>query len=175
MRENGEISMRSIDLNKLLKEVIREAREANIPVPFNIDKEIKINKRSRKRFGCCHKKNNMFQIEISEFLLEAPEEKIKEALMHEVLHTCDRCFNHGSLWKSYANKVNGLYGYNIRRITSYEYMNVTQPAANKDKEKIKYIIKCEKCGALIFREKRSRVVTQTNRYRCKCGGKLVLM
>lgn len=175
MLENGEISMKNIDLSQLLIEVINEAREVNIPVPFNIYKEVKINRRSRKRFGCCHKKDNMFQIEISEFILEAPKEKIKEALMHEVLHTCDRCFDHGSLWKSYANKVNGIYGYNIRRITSYEYMNVSQPKTNKNKEKIKYIIKCESCGALIFREKRSKVVTHTDRYRCKCGGKLVLM
>ena len=48
-------------------------------------------------------------------------------------------------------------------------------AVNNNKEKIKYIIKCESCGALIFREKRSKVVTHTNRYRCKCGGKLVIM
>ena len=39
--------MRNVDLNELLKEVINEARDADIPVPFNIDKEVIINKKAR--------------------------------------------------------------------------------------------------------------------------------
>ena len=34
------------------------------------------------------------------------------------------------------------------------------------------LIKCEKCGQTIYRQKKSKLITHTNNYRCKCGGKL---
>jgi len=163
--------MRNVDLNELLKEVINEARDADIPVPFNIDKEVIINKKAKKRFGCCHKVNKIFQIEISEFVINAPIKKIKQTLAHEVIHTCDGCFNHGGLWNAYIHKMNAIYGYDIKRLSSYENLGIE---SEKPEEKYKYIIRCENCGAVIYRKKRSRLVNDINSFRCKCGGKLVL-
>jgi len=157
-------------LNEILEVVINEAQEVNIPVSFYINREVKINTRAKKRMGCCLKKGNEYIIEISSFVIDCEEKLIKEILAHEIIHTCDGCFNHGSLWKTYVKRMNYIYGYNIKTRSSSEDLG------KKYKENInyKYVIKCEKCGKEIYRLKKSKLVTQTKYYRCKCGGKLVL-
>lgn len=84
-------------LNRILKEVIIEARSLNIPVPFTIYEEIKVNPRPKKRYGCCRKKDNQFIIEISAFMLDCTYDKIRGVIVHEVLHTCEGCYEHGKM------------------------------------------------------------------------------
>ena len=52
------------ELNEMLADVIKEALEAGIPVPSNIYPQVKINRRTKKRLGCCIKKDEMYTIEI---------------------------------------------------------------------------------------------------------------
>ena len=52
--------MESEKIDLVLKEVIRKAREINIPVPDIISDKVIVNKRPKKRFGCCRKKDGMF-------------------------------------------------------------------------------------------------------------------
>ena len=75
------------DIDKILAEVIKEAEAIKIPVPSNINKQVYINPRPKRRFGCCNTKGGKFNIEISEFLLKAEESKIRGVIAHEVLHT----------------------------------------------------------------------------------------
>ena len=62
-----EISMVKEDVNIILEEVIREAQAVNIPVPSNINKQVYINPRPKRRFGCCSTKSGKFNIEIVNF------------------------------------------------------------------------------------------------------------
>ena len=57
--------MESEKIDLVLKEVIRKAREINIPVPDIISDKVIVNKRPKKRFGCCRKKDGMFFIAVS--------------------------------------------------------------------------------------------------------------
>ena len=101
-------------LNTLLQEVIQEARALKIPVSSSIEKNVAVNGRPKKRFGCCRKKPDRFTIEISRFLLEAEgcgEKQIRGVLAHEILHTCPGCYEHGALWKSYAAQMNAAVTY----------------------------------------------------------------
>lgn len=155
------------DINALLKEVIAEARALKIPVSHLISPEVTINKRAKMRFGCCRKKGLGWVIEISDKLLTADPKIIKDTLAHEILHTCRGCQNHQQKWKDYAAMMNNAYGYEIKRTGKIEELGTTH-------EKFaRYALKCEKCGALLTRMRRSKVIDHPERYRCKCGGRLL--
>lgn len=161
------------NINELLQGVISEARAVGVPVSKNIDREVIINKRAKKRFGCCRitkrGRDEYFQIEISEKVAGASEDAIKCTLAHEVIHTCRGCANHGELWSSYAGKMNSAYGYNIKRTDSAENLGLEE-----DEKKLaeNYVLVCEKCGLRIARTRMSKVIKYPQKYRCRCGGRL---
>lgn len=162
--------MKQTKLNKLLEELIGEALEVNIPVPSNIYPELIINKRPKKRFGCCKLIDGIYRIEISEFILGSDEIAIRNVIAHEVLHTCKGCDNHGSIWRKYAAIMNKAYGYNIKRTSTFEEMGVGE--MREETPPIKYIIKCQSCGKEYPRQRYTCVMKKINSYRCQCGGKL---
>ena len=164
-------------LNKILKEVINEARGLNIPVPDNICSKVDINSRPKKRFGCCKKNKGIFYIEVSRFLLDSlgyGNRKVREVIAHEVLHTCPECYSHGIKWKNYSDEMNRAYGYNIKRVSSFEEMGLSEMERERNNN-IKYIIKCNKCGKEYPRQRVTCVMKKINAYRCSCGGKLSVM
>lgn len=151
--------------NKLLQEVIAEAKAARIPIAENIMPRVKINSRA-KRFGQCKNIGGRFEIEVTKRLLFAEENVCKEVLAHEILHTCKGCMNHGNSWKRYAGIMNNTYGYNIARTASCDSLGMKPIKAN-------YIVKCKGCGAETTRIKMSKLITHTGVYRCsKCKSKL---
>lgn len=160
-------------IEKYLKQVIKEAASINIPISKEISHHTKINKRARSRFACCRflggSSKHKFQIEIGEMIFQCDEKAIKGILAHEVLHTCDHCNNHGALWKIYANTMNSHYDYNIKRAATYEELGLEKPESNQNR---KYKITCTDCGMTFERMKKSKVVSDCQNYRCKCGGKL---
>lgn len=172
---NGENSMIKEDIDSLLKQVIQEARELKIPVPDHIIGKVYVNKRPKKRFGCCRKQGSCYLIEISEFVLSCNERIVRAILAHEVLHTCKGCSNHGPIWKEYAEKMNQQYGYQIKRVSTFEEMGIQKESNDKSEDKIKYIIKCTQCGKEYPRQRFTCVMKKINAYRCQCGGKLVLL
>ena len=118
------------------------------------------------RFGCCIRRGGEYVIELSERLLEAEERACMQTLAHEVLHTCPGCRNHGALWKEYAARMNGAYGYAISRTGTCEALGVA------DVRPVRYRLVCERCGQEFCRSRRSPLVDHPERYRCRCGGVL---
>ena len=161
--------MKQQELNKLLQDVISECKAIKLPVSNYIEPEVLINKRAKKRFGACKKTSKGFTIEISEFMLAADSDHIKSILAHEVLHTCRGCQNHGKKWKLFAKNMNAQYGYKIATTSSYEKMGLETPQENQQK-KYNYMIQCQSCGKIIYRQRKSKLITHTNHYRCICGG-----
>lgn len=161
-------------LNQLLQQVIDEASALGIPVSRHISPSLHINKRTKARFGGCKKVKGFvhctYQIEISKVLLEAEAPVIKEILAHEILHSCPSSMNHGLAWKRYCQKMEDAYGYRLERTSSYEKLGITDPRGAKN---YRYMIECKKCGQRIFRQRKSTLSEETNKYRCRCGGKLV--
>lgn len=180
--------MKQQELKALLQEVLSQCKKENIQISDYILPDIVINSRAKSRFGACRKipmnklqsidlkhiiinkkVNCFFQIELCEAMMNANEQEIKNVIAHEVLHTCPGCYNHGKLWKTYASKLNNIYGYNITSTTTYEKIGIQKP---EKKEAYRYKITCQRCGKEFYRMKKSKLVTETNRYRCGCGGKL---
>ena len=161
-------------LNQLLQQVISEATALGIPVSRHISPSLHINKRTRARFGGCKKVKGFvhftYHIEISIVLLNAEEPVIKEILAHEVLHTCPGSMNHGLAWKSHCQKMEKAYGYRLKRTSSYEKLGIEDPRGVKS---YRYVIECRQCGQKIYRQRKSPLTDATNKYRCRCGGKLV--
>lgn len=158
-----------MNYDKLLQEVITEAKQINIPISDFINTEIKINTRAKGRLGQCKKRQlKGFDIEIASFIEQTNIKNIKEILAHEVLHTCPNCFNHQLQWQIYANKMNKEYGYNIKRTGNAVAMGIIIPRQRN------YVLICQKCDYEIVMERMCKTVKHPEKFRCLCGGRLVL-
>ncbi len=158
--------MPKIELDGLMARLRRELISIGIPVSNRLEPEVRINTRARRWLGCCYYQSGRYWIEVSQAVLE-DEDLLKQTLVHELLHTCPKCRDHGPKWKAYAQTVNEKLGYRIERTVKTE-----TPAGSLRHEEIKYILECQSCGAQIKRMRMSKAVKSPWRYRCPCGGKL---
>ena len=158
--------MPKLELDGLMARLRRELISIGIPVSNRLEPEVRINTRARRRLGCCYYQSGRYWIEVSQAVLE-DEDLLKQTLVHELLHTCPKCRDHGPKWKAYAQTVNEKLGYRIERTVKTE-----TPAGSLRHEEIKYILECQSCGAQIKRMRMSKAVKSPWRYRCPCGGKL---
>jgi len=155
-----------------MKEVISQAAAIGIPVSKNIQESVVVNNRAKTRFGCCKKQQNGYIIEVSGAIAEGPEASLLLILAHEILHTCPNCQNHSKFWKTHAEAMNNAYGYKIKRTSNPEELGIKSESMYKRNNNVHYVLVCKGCGQVIERTRRSRLVTHTHLYRCKCGGKL---
>lgn len=153
-------------LDRLLAQVIDQARSIGIPVSRAICPHVEVNTRARTRFGCCRSQMGRHTIEVSAALLAADEQAVRQVLAHEVLHTCRGCANHGKAWQRWAAAMSARFGYDIHRTDSHEALGL------RDDRPVRYVVVCSQCGSRIPRMKRSPLVEHPERYRCKCGGRL---
>lgn len=155
------------DCDALLKQVMDEAAALGIPFSEQVDPHVTLNRRAVARFGCCRRyPDGHFTIELARRVAEGPERSCRETLAHELLHTCCHCQNHGKRWQSYARKMNAAYGYNLARTASNEALGL-------EAGEPKYLLRCDACGAEFPRHRASPLTEHPERYRCKCGGRLV--
>lgn len=156
-----------MDFDAILRTVLEQVKAAGIPAADTIDEHVLLNKRAKKRYGRCIHTAEKYTIELSAFLENADPVFVYTVAAHEILHTCPGCMNHGAKWKQYAAQLKKRYGYEITRTANVSLLPETgAPEA-------KYAFKCTMCCAVIRRQKMSKLVQHLERYRCKCGGKLV--
>lgn len=159
------------DLNKLF--AIAKSNLDTIGIEYGDIVEIKVNTRAKSRWGQCKIVNGTqryewfdreFEINISDRILvdEVNDDKVISVIIHEILHTCEGCFNHGEKWKKYADLVNDCYScYKVETTQSCEFFGF-----NSREEHIKnskYKIKCNGCGNVFYRNR----MFDTNS--CRCG------
>ena len=128
--------------------------------------KLSINSRAKSRFGQCRKRNGLYEIEVSNFAL-VDRVKTFNTLVHELLHTVNGCMNHGSGWQNLASRVNREHGLNI---TTRSTASEEQKAEKK--KMAKYVIHCTACDMDGYAFRKSKVVTHTESFKCKCGGSL---
>ena len=159
--------MEQIELNALLAQLQAELDSISIPLSPHTEPILHINTRAKRRLGCCYFDGRIYRIEISAMIL-GNSQLLKETIIHELLHTCPGCRNHGQHWKELANTVNSRLGYHVQRTVPMQW----EPSGPLRHEEVKYVLQCENCGAEIGRMRMSKAVKQPWRYRCPCGGKL---
>ena len=139
--------------------------------------DVMANTRAKKRWGQCASVSDGYVININAVLLDErnSERGLKETIIHELLHSCNGCMNHGRIWKQLAGKVNSAYGYNIKRCSSDAEKGVLKETNAAAPGAPKRIVECEKCGQTYAGPGISRVIRQIKRHRCcRCGSKLRL-
>ena len=147
---------------KVYNDCLKICFDLNIPVADII--HVKVNTRAKKRWGLCtFECEGEYTIEISDRLLadEISEEATFNTMIHELLHTCPNCMNHGKEWKRWADTVNRNTKYTIKRTTSYEEKGIEKPVNIP-----KYTVKCSDCGRKWFYNRAGSVIQNLNR--CKC-------
>ncbi|MBP5324117.1 MAG: SprT-like domain-containing protein [Pseudobutyrivibrio sp.] len=159
------------DFNRLITESMNEVTHLGIK-PGNITSWT-INKRAKTRWGLCKQNpDKTFEIQIAEALLvddRISEKSCKETIIHEILHTCKNCMKHTGQWKYYAEVINQVYGYNIKRVTTGIEKGVEDYKSNSSMA-IKYIFTCGNCGATIYRKRDSQFTKNYRHYGCgRCG------
>ena len=155
-----------MDKNILLQSIYKDVLTDfdRLKIPYTKEVPIVINSRAKRRHGCCKKKDGKFIIEISEFVLDYPVDEIKNVVAHEIIHTCYGCFNHQKRFKAYGEKLKAL-GYKVT--TTYKGEEKTPAELDA-----RYMAVCQGCGAVIYRIRRSPLITHPQKYRCaKCRGK----
>ena len=84
--------------------------------------DVEINTRAKNRWGQCKRIPGGYTINVNAALLDeniCPDDLgLKNTILHELLHSCNGCFNHGDKWKILAQKVYDEYGINIKRTST---------------------------------------------------------
>ena len=158
------------DLNMMFEHAMSIVEKCNIQAGDIA--EIKVSTRARRRYGLCSYKNGRYYITISEFILadDTIYKAVLETIIHEILHTCVGCMNHGKLWKHYANRIKRMTGYEVTRTSARSKFGL-EPYEKQGKDN--YVFVCEDCGQVIRRSRMSKFVKNYDLYRCgKCGGRL---
>lgn len=153
------------DLNTYFKKCIAEIKATGIQ--YGEISDIRVGSQNMKFIGLCHHlRDGTHMIEINPVILTSstPIKSLKEVIIHEILHTCKGCDNHGRIWKQLAAKINARYGYNVTHYSSYVTLGIT---AEKLAQSAKYVIECTNCGELYSYKRRSKVIDSYKK--CSCG------
>ena len=163
------------NLNTVAKECMTELD--NIGIHYGKVVRFEINTRAKKRWGQCKKTAQGYIININVDLLDERNDinGLKNTIIHELLHTCKGCMNHGSEWKRLADKVNRHYGYGVTRCSNADEkgVNYRRETVRRAQPEYKYAIRCECCGHIYKRSKLTKTIQHPENYRCKGGGKLI--
>ena len=164
------------DLMKYAIECMTELDK--LEIEYGTVVEWKINTRAKQRWGLCRHTPNEHIIEINKILLDEnnDEQGLKDTIIHELLHTCKGCNNHGTKWKQLAETVNRTYGYNIQRTSTAEEKGVVNDTYKYHPMATKYLVKCNHCHQTVAkRTRRCGVVEHPENYWCgNCGGSLYI-
>lgn len=158
-----------------LNEYARKAMSMldSIGVPYSVVDSFKVNNRAKSRWGSCAKQYGRYTIDINGELLNErnSEDGLINTLIHELIHTCPNCMNHGTEWKKWATLVYVMLGYDVKRCSSAEEKGVIEHTVTP--VNYKYFFHCANCGMVFKNERECKFVRNYTHYRCSCGGKII--
>ena len=160
------------DIRKIFDNCIKLCEEAGIHDYGNIV-NVKVNTRAKHRWGQTVDLGfNKYEIEINKILLDEGTklEGLQNTIIHEILHTCPNCFDHGDEWVRRAEIVKRELGYNIKRVNNAQEKGVSEKVLKKYYEP-KYIVRCTHCGHEAKRDRMCSIIKYPSNWRCGvCGG-----
>lgn len=134
--------MRNCSLQDVVQECYNICDKLSIPYSQNIA-EIKWNGRLRTCWGRCSRyQDGHFEIHLNRRLEQSDvkNKKVKSVLLHEILHTCPGCYNHGKIWSKYAKTIKKATGIKINAMASAEQIGAER----------NYKVKCRNCKVSLY-------------------------
>lgn len=130
------------DIEAVMQECIDEMKR--IQIPIRDDEIIKVEAADIEDLGWWQDDGywKNFIIQIRKDLLEekCPMVVLKEVMIHELIHTCKRCWSHGKTFVKYAKMMDEAYGYHLMLIKDEDSIyHPEKPICQK--------FVCPKCGA----------------------------
>lgn len=168
------------NLSRLFSETLSEAYSVGLGVSDKIV-SVTVNSRLSRALGRCVQvwdawnRCYVFKIEIQPCMLaDGLDDRIpKNTIMHELIHTCDGCFNHGPEFQYRAGIVNRKLGYNVHTLSDAEQLKAAGVVLKETE--YHYGIVCDKCGHMVQKRKRwSSTLERIGDFRHggTCGGSL---
>lgn len=168
---------------KRLKEAFISCKQEIEAVGLNLGTitELKINTRATSRFGRSYFNSlGECRIEISALLLypDIPDSMLKQFLIHEMLHTCPGCMEHGAIWNKNAELLNTTYGYTLQRVVPEETAKFVLSHAPGNENTadadalsaptglIRHKLICPNCNYTIIRQRNSSLVQHPEEFLC---------
>lgn len=157
------------DLNKLLDSALAMCDEVGIP--YGTIRIITLNNRLSRAWGRCLSQDGgkTFWIEIQGKFAQdefSTDKAVIAVIIHEIIHTCEGCWNHGSQFMAYGKRIADRFGINVAATDSPENLIVDSIAWNQSK---KYEVKC-KCRS-IYKDRMCDIIKFPHTYTCKlCHG-----
>ena len=156
------------NLNELLE--IAKEKCSSVGIPYGNITDIKINNRLSRAWGRCLTKNHKdFWIEINgkyakdEF---STNDNIIEVICHEIIHTCEGCWNHGYKFMQYGKLLTAAYGIIVQATDNAENRTIDSIAWKNSK---KYAVKCN-CRT-IHKDRMCDIIKYPQIFKCtKCKG-----
>ena len=104
-----------------------------VDIPYDGTAYVVVNNRLRRPWGVCKRMTKPngkmgFIIEINKCLVDErnSDKGLIETLLHEYIHTCKDCFDHGETWKYYVDIVNKRFNLNVREKDTFEGKGISK-------------------------------------------------
>ena len=163
-----------MERERYLSRVVRQCMKEldSIQVPYGHVVEVTVNTRARKRWGLCRKEADGYHISIADRLRDGnTEQGLRDTVMHELLHTCPMCNNHGAMWKHFAEVVNRELSCHIKRTDSNEDKGLPP---EDTASQVLHQYHCDGCGQIIRKMRVCKFTRNYRSYTCGiCGGHFV--
>lgn len=168
------------NLSRLFSETLSEAHSIGLDVSDEIV-SVTVNSRLSRALGRCSKVwdawrgHYVFKIEVQpNMLADGLDDRVpKNTIMHELIHTCAGCFNHGPEFQYRAGIVNRKLGYDVHTTSDSEQLKAAGVVLKE--ASYNYGIVCDKCGRMVQKRKRwSSTLERIGDFRHggSCGGHL---
>lgn len=154
-------------------EIIREYLKFIGAIPSEVD-DIQWNHRYTRKLGSTTRKRKVdsmsyryiLQFNYKYFHVEEASQ-LHDTIIHECIHLCYNCFDHGETFKKWANHFNQNFGTNIGRVNK----KAEQYQAVLSQSKKNYEIYCNDCGRYLttyhrVTQKVLSIARKDSRYSC---------
>ena len=122
-----------------------------------------------------HVNGNCYELRVSNVFNEIADEylfhkRLMSCMIHELIHTMPKCWNHGTMFKRMAALINRYYPeFDVQTGTVGEAFGIKE-----DVRVIRYVVKCANCGAESKYVRKPKIWQYINKKNspytcCRCG------
>lgn len=136
---------------KLVLYYINDLRRKGYPVG-NVTR-VEFNK-SNSSYGTCCRNVRGYTISLAEMAIKA-KKYLSYTILHELIHTMPKCYNHGKQFQAYAKEISKIYNVKIQTYSLKEENIATKEYKLNNS---RYVVRCSHCGNIMSYERNCKFV-----------------